>query len=636
MTDFELADGGNALAEEVTKDFLRRQEERRLIERGWQLNMNFVSGNQYCGINSSGEIYMEEKTYYWQTKRVFNHIAATVDMRCAKLGRIRPALTVRAASDEERDIHSADLACAILSAVSESEDIDAVISDGTVWAETCGTVFYKVVWDCGAGTTVGITADGKKLKQGDVKISVVSPFEIYPDSLSEEKLEMQSSIIHASAVPVQDIYAMYGVELAGRDIDEFSYSPYSAAAHSRGNMPEIKAVRHGCELVIERYERPTDNSPDGRLIVVAGGKLLYDGILPYVNGDRGERTYPFVRQISMPLAGSFFGASTVDRLIPLQRAYNAVKNRKHEFLNRISMGTVAVEDGSVDTDELMEEGLTPGKIIVYRQGGKPPEMLTLGSVPSGFAEEEEALLAEFSKVSGVGDISQDTDGFSGVTSATGLQLIIEQDEARLNTSYGQIKRAMKLIGRYVLRLYRQYASDVRLMRYAGENNVLKLFYFKGSDISSDDVVLEADSDFNLTPAQRRTVIYELLDRGLFTDSDGKLSQSAKNKLLELLGYKGFAGERDLSELDRAKAGEENLKMRSADVGVRDYDDHTAHVTEHKAFLLTENLSADAEKRISAHIQMHEDKLKEREMIDNFKADAHKRADINNSKEAYNG
>ncbi|MDE7265797.1 MAG: hypothetical protein K2N52_05940, partial [Clostridia bacterium] len=141
---------------------------------------------------------------------------------------------------------------------------------------------------------------------------------------------------------------------------------------------------------------------------------------------------------------------------------------------------------------------------------------------------------------------------------------------------------------------------------------LNLYYFKGSDISSDDVVLEADSEANLTPAQRRNVIYEMLDRGLFADENGKLTSGAKNKILELLGYKGLAGERDLSALNRARAGEENLKLKSGNAEVKDYDDHTVHITEHTAFLLTENLGAETEKRICAHIDMHRRKLEEEE------------------------
>lgn len=602
MTEKKDASAEEILAEEVTKEFLERQSERKFTERGWQLNMNFVSGNQYCDVNSKGEIFEEDKSYYWQERRVFNHIASAVDLRCSKLGRIRPALIVRAASDDERDRHSASLASAILASVSEECDLDGIISAATVWSETCGTAFYKIVWDGNAGGDAGLYSDGRKLKQGGVKVCAVSPFEIYPYSLSEETVEGQPAIIHAKAVAVQDIYSAYGVKLEGRDLED--------AAYPRGDMRGAKAVRHGYELVIERYKRADADNPNGRLTVVAAGVLLYDGPLPYINGDGGTRGYPFVRQTSLPRAGSFFAPSVVERLIPLQRAYNAVKNRKHEFLNRISMGAVAVEDGSVDTDELAEDGLNPGKIIVYRQGGKPPEMLTLGGVPSEFGEEEENLLNEFSKVSGSGELADNARGFSGITSATGLQLIIEQDEERMEYAYQQIKRAMQRIGRHILRLYRQFASDLRLLKFAGANNVLSLFYFKGSDISSDDVVLEADTEANLTPAQRRSVIYEMLDRGLFTDANGNLPASVKNKILELLGYKGFSAERDLSELNRNRAGEENLKLKREYVGVKDYDDHTVHLSEHKAFLLTEKLSPEAEERICAHIDMHRQKYEE--------------------------
>jgi hypothetical protein len=598
-------------------DFRRRQEERRYIERGWQLNMNFLSGNQYCDVNALGEIEEEGKSYFWQTRRVFNYIAPTIDMRLAKLARIRPKLAVRAASDDESDLHSAEISGAILAATCEDCDVDGVITMATIWSETCGTAFYKVMWDNYGGNEIAKTDDGQSVREGSVKIDVVSPFEIYPYCLSEEKIENQPSIIQAKAVAVEDIYGVYGVKLVGKDIDDFALSPYSTSSHSRAGYPQHnRSVKHGYELVIERYERPTVDMPLGRLTIVAGGELLYDGDLPYENGENGQRVYPFIKQCCLPLAGGFFGGSVVDRLIPVQRAYNAVKNRKHEFLNRISMGTIAVEDGSIDTDELVEDGLMPGKILVYRQGGTPPEMLTMGSVPAEFTEEEERLMDEFGKISGTGDITQDGVTFSSVTSATGLQLIIEQDEARLNISYEQIKSALKSIGKQTLRLFRQFADDMRLMRYGGENDVLSLFYFKGSDITSDDVVFEADSEINLTPAQRRSVIYDMMDRGLFSDDDGKVTRTIKNKILELLGYKGFGKERDIVELHRARSGEENLTMKNKNVEVKSYDDHAVHITEHTAFLLSEKLTSEQERRISAHLENHKKLLE----VDNGQPD----------------
>lgn len=59
-------------------------------------------------------------------------------------------------------------------------------------------------------------------------------------------------------------------------------------------------------------------------------------------------------------------------LIPFQRAYNNIKNKELEYINRLSTGVLAVEDGSIDTDELAEDGLMPGKILVYRSGTRMP------------------------------------------------------------------------------------------------------------------------------------------------------------------------------------------------------------------------------------------------------------------------
>ena len=148
------------LAGEVENDFLRLQQERKSLERSWQLNMNFVSGNQFCGIDAKGEIAEEDKTYFWQQRLAFNHIAAIVDTRLSKLSRIRPTLTVRAASDEESDRHSAELSSAILAAVHDSLDLDGVMNGATLWSEVCGTAFYKVVWNAEGGDTGGGTEDG--------------------------------------------------------------------------------------------------------------------------------------------------------------------------------------------------------------------------------------------------------------------------------------------------------------------------------------------------------------------------------------------------------------------------------------------------------------------------------------------
>lgn len=585
------------IVKEIREEFERRMAERRFLERGWELNMNFLSGNQYCHINPAGEIEEEEPRFYWQYRRVFNHIAPTIDTRLAKLSRVRPVMTVRAATGEESDLYTAKVCTGVLQSVCEECSFDEVVARATVWSETCGTSFYKVLWSEGAGT------------EGTVRIVALSPFEIYPENLGCEKVEDQGSIIHAKAVPVSEIYARYGIRLAGRDIGEFSFAPYSAASNFAGGAGmSAKNVVRDSELVIEYYQKPCADFPNGRLIVVAGDKLAHNGDLPYRNGEGGSRGYPFVKQCALSLSGAFFGASVIDRMIPVQRAFNALKNRKHEFLNRLTMGVLAVEDGSVDTEELIEEGLQPGKVLVYRQGATPPKMLGADSLPYDFQTEEERLLDEFILISGVSEISSSTQNRTNVSSATGLQLLIDLDDTRLSVTTDSIRRAIKKVGRHVLRLMKQFAGEKRLMRMTGDGKKVKMYYFSSADISSDDVVFEADSENMNSPSERRSLIYELYKLGILEDENGNVPVQTKEKVLDALGFGGLENARGITAMHTDKAAEENLRLMTEEVPTDWYDDDDAHVAAHTRFLLSDEFKSakeGAKERFVSHIKSHE-------------------------------
>ena len=176
-------------------------------------------------------------------------------------------------------------------------------------------------------------------------ITVCSPFEIYPDKLDVSNLAEIGSIIHAKKVDSQ--------------------------------------------LVIEKWTRD-------HLTIIRDQNLVYDGPLPY--------PFPFVRGTSELVAGQFFGKSVVDRMIPVQRAYNAIKNRRAEFMSRMACGVVAVEDGSVDLGGRRLVRKCPGKIIVYQQGYREPKFMEAGIIPDELTKEEDRLLAEFNTISCGGDL----------------------------------------------------------------------------------------------------------------------------------------------------------------------------------------------------------------------------------------
>lgn len=595
------------LVEEVTQDFLARREKRRSVENGWLLNLNFFSGNQYCDVSPYGNLQEEDKQFYWQSRRAFNHIAPTVESRLAKLEKLKPDLRVRAFSDEDGDIKAAKLATGVLQYVRERVALGDTISRALVWSEVCGSAFYKVLWNEKGGRQVAVDGENMPVYEGEVDVRAISPFEIFPDRLDVEDIDAVQSLIHAQAVSVEYILERFGVAIEGEDISGiYAYSePSSAKLPMQKLGADSTAIKNGA-ILIERYTRPSGEFPEGKLEIVAGDRLLYEGALPFENGERGERTFPFAKQDSMHMPGAFFATSVVDRLIPVQRAYNAVRNRKHEFLNRLSMGVLTVEDGSVDTDELSEEGLLPGKILVYRQGGKAPEMLDCGKMPDEFRFEEEWLEKEFALIGGVSNLSKDSTPVR-VTSATGLQLLLAQDETRLSTTLQSMESAIKEVGRQILRLYKQFAGNARLMTMTGENKKSQLCYFNAASLSVNDVRFEPQEAS--TPEEKRNTLLRLYEMGLLSDEEGKITKENKNRILEAFGFGSYENARDISALHIVKASEENQELKGCAMGVDSYDDHELHIAEHTRFLLSSEFKKSGKKeewktRFLEHIEAH--------------------------------
>ncbi len=592
----------------VLEDFKKRQEARRPVELNWRLNMNFVIGNQFSEISPRGDVEEYGRQYFWQCREVYNHIAPILETRLSKLARVKAQASVRPSSPDDADRASAEVATKLIRAVSADNGFSALMSEANVWSEVTGSAFYKVTWDTQKG--MALTADGT-LREGDVKITVCPPFEIFPENIAVAELDAQPSVMHVKVMGVGDVFRIWGKRVEGRTLNVFSFenADVLGGLGYHATVPKmVTEAREDAALVIEKYEMPSESHPEGRLIIVAGETLLHDGPLPYINGEDGTRGYPFAKQVCLESLGNFFGGSVVERIIPVQRAYNAVKNRKHEFMNRIAMGVLAVEDGSVDTDALEEEGLPPGKILVYRQGSAPPVMLNAGQVPAEFGREEEKLLNEFVMISGVSEVTTYSQVPSNVASGTAISLLLEQDDTRISLTADSLREAVKRIGRHIIRLYKQFADAPRMKRVVGEGGEVEVMQFRSGDLGSEDVTFDTENEIEDSLSTRRAMVYDLLGLGLFADENGIIPARTKTKLLEILGFGNWEQSRDADEAHLAKAERENFELKSRDVVPDPVDDHALHITEHTKLCVSAPCEKDEKfrARVTAHINKHKE------------------------------
>lgn len=600
------------LVNAVTEDFNNRREQRRPYENQWRLNMNFVIGDQYCDITPLGNVEDEPKQYFWQEREVYNHIAPILETRLAKLGRVKCGVSVRPNTADEKDVNSAKFSTKLIKSICNENNLDELMTMANMWSEVTGTCFYKVSWDKNLGAVIGLN-HGKKICEGDVKLGVVPPYEIYPSDMSINDIDKQKSIIHAKVYSVEEVENIWHKKVKGDKVNVFSMDNTTVAGGLGYNssVPRVTNIMvDNSVIVIEKYVAPTEDKPNGELIIVAGETLLYYGELPYINAKEHKRSYPFVKQVSLNVAGSFFGSSVIERCIPIQRAYNAVKNRKHEFLNRVSMGVLAVEDGSIDTDNLEEEGLSPGKILIYRQGSMPPTLLDPGKVPTDFHYEEEKLLDEFVMISGVSEIMKYSQLPENVVSGVAISLLIEQDDTRISVTADYLRHAVKKIGEQIIRLYHEYGGLSRMKKIAGDNGEIELLSFNSNELTSDDLVFDTDNELTDTPASRRSMVLELLKLGLLTDDNGKISSRNKTKALEMLGFGNWESARDLEQLHIKKAVKENDSLKNELFLAESFDDHELHIDEHVKFLLSEeNKKNEIQKNnIVEHIASHKQAL----------------------------
>lgn len=592
-----------SLVSMVDREFIRREEERRPFELQWQLNVAFIEGNQYCDLNPA-TMSIEEipKFYWWEEREVINQIAPIIETRNSKLSRMRPILKARPGSDEQSDIRAARVGSQLLKTIYYDNNVQSLMSECYAWMDACGTVLAKNIWNPTKGAIIakmamldenGNPAGEEEIRGGDLEWVIVPAYEIYPDSSYHQDVEHCRSIIHAKAYHIDEIEENWGIRVSPESVQaiQLQKSMVGLGGIGYGNGGGYRFTRSQLKehaLVKEYWERPSKKYPRGRLLIIAGKKLLYKGDLPYPVGEDNTPAIPYTKLDCIKRPGCFWGRSITERLIPIQRRYNALRNRKTEYLNRCSIGQWLIETESVDLNLFEQQAGAPGAILEYNQARNMPKLVEMPPLPHAFETEEQTLLQEFSMISGVSELSRQSQAPPGVKSGVALSIALEQDDTRLASTAENVSNFLINNGRMWLRLYRAYAKGPRTLQVVGKNNVVEVMDWDASDIRSDDVIVEGFSALAESPAQRRQMVFDLLGTGLFNDPDtGQISKETRAKILEIIELGNWESADDKDEIHLSKAERENRKLsllQPADPAP--YDDHVLHISRHNQYRLT--------------------------------------------------
>lgn len=623
------------LVDYVNKEYDRRMKERREFEVRWTMNLAFFDGNQYVDINETTlSIDQIPAQHDWEQREVFNHVGPNIEARIARLTKARSTLKARPGSNEPSDLRKTKVSGKVMQNVYNDQDMRGKLHNAITWLETTGTVVFKNYWDPSKGNVISLPQmgvdpnSGQQVQvgevqesEGDLGVIVCSPQEILPGSSYLQDVKDQKRMMHQRAFTIDEVYEVWGKKV---EAEENVAARLQRSMMGRGIHRSMDAdsgttttMMKDFVIVKEEWERPSERYPQGRLIVVANQTLLFYGPLPYKCDPDGKLGLPFCKVVCLLRPGVFWGDTVLRRLIPLQRRYNAIRNRKAEYLSLCAIGTWIVEENSVDTKELEENAATPGFILVYKKGtGALPTRADNQPLPPAFETEQASLLQEFSILSGVSEISRQSKAPAGVKSGVAMSLALEQDETRLSTVQANIELCLVEMGAMWLRFYKQYVKVPRLLRAVGRNNVVDVLEWSSSDLKSEDVVIDGFSALADTPAQRRQMIFDLVGAGLLIDpATGQLDRNMRNRALEMLEFFNWETLDDDTEIHATKAERENRQLIEGGQPVpANFDDHVVHLAKHTLYCTSAEYEELAMQNpqlgqfFMAHMDMHNDAL----------------------------
>ncbi len=585
----------------------RRHEERRPLELTWMLAADFYAGNQYRDINPyRTELEDYAPPFDYMERGVYNRVAPLIDTRIANFKALDFSMEVYPATSELSDYEKSLVATRLLRQTQYKCDFAAKKDSLILWSELCGTAFLLSWWDSESGDAAMV--DGKRVPLGDLAFGVLTPYEVLPESIYKENLADQTSVILEQVVRIEEVNRRFGVRVKPRDVDAYGIS----VAPGTGGLGYVGATfaagyrkAENSTLLRTYLEKPSALHPSGRMIIATPDRILYYGTMPIED-------YPLAMLRTKKVAGMFFGRSVIEDLIPLQRAYNGVKNKIHDAIRTYACHPLLVPEGSVaDIDELAANGVAPGDILEYDPARGEPKTLAAADLPPSIFTECENLAHEMEYVAGLSHLGATGNSQTTLNSASAIERLREIDGVRLALTGDAIRACILAAAKIWLQLYKAHGTVTHVEKLSGAYDKSANLLWCAEDINSYDVVFESENILLHSDESRLAAIRDGISLGLFNDESGSIPRLIRKKLLCRMHVGDFVRTLYEDDLQSAAARRENgeLLLGTA-VAVNEFDDHEIHIAEHRRAALEygyAKMRAEAPERAAAlekHIAEH--------------------------------
>jgi len=553
--DFEKTGADKQIATIVDSLFHQNNGYITSLARTWDQNIRFFEGDQWIFYDTykktNSTIPVIDGVNDFIPRPVTNLIAPTIMTIASVFTKNKPTALVFSNSDSDADVSAARVGEAVLDTKWELDNEQVKLNQASKIALLAGTVFRKDYWDPTAQTTsIEDPGADEEITIGDSKVDYLTPFEVYFDIYGGRY------VVEAKVTPIETIKMIYGRDgngYTGRADEVQSDKNYNSILQYRENLRTLNASGSGSTsssstqsetaVLVECYIAPTSTFPRGLMVVEANGIPLYVADSPYYDKRVEDSWHPYTIFKWLESPTRWHGISLAEQLVPLQRRINGIDS----FIMLSNMSNINPV-WAINKASNVPEGYINGRpgLHIYYTGEAPQRMPGIG-LPRDIYEERKRLLDELHFIAG-DNLVLHGEQPSGVNTATGLQLLMEQSASKFNPYYsnwekflekGQQKKLMLIAKNYI-----QDRPDFfeKIKHFSRNSNTIDIKNFIGADLRDNFTVrFEAGSSIPRSKLVEQQQLLDLQAKGLLGDVSPQGNPVANQKFLEKFGVRQFQG-----------------------------------------------------------------------------------------------
>jgi len=578
------------------------------------MNLAYFEGRQWLAYGG-GRLYMPQMPKS-RILYVDNRVQPIVRKELARLTKNRPIFNVVPNSADEEDQNAAQLGDDIMQYLWSHLKLDKLRMRALRWSRICCAGFLKTFWDPTIGSSVEVLAtpgggllEGlqggpvhagspdaamaqqmaqqsgqqlvvRKICQGDIRVEVRSPFQIYADPLADAFEEVEW-LIEESIKSKEYVQRRYGVTVE----PDTPANPGLVQARMGGWPAQSSGGYKGVRMR-EYWCKPNADHPNGyRVTWVARGEKGQNGQKLAVDEEPFD-PMPYTMFGCIPVPGRLWPTSVVEQIRGPQTELNKVRSQMAENRNRVGNPTVMASKQAVQDSEKFQQALTlPGGVLYFDDGGSPnavPSFLAAPPLPEYVVQEPQMIEGSLQEITGQHEVTN-AQVPPGVTAAAAIELLLESDETMIAPDIAEHEQELEQLGSKLLALVGRYFTDARTIEIGGDNANWEIFDFRGSMLRGNTrVKVQAGSGFPRSKAAKQAQMETIMT--YMAQSGQPLQGRPFAQFLEDYGLGNVTRFIQQFTDTETQCNRENALMAQGVImGTNDYDDDQGHIDNHEGF-----------------------------------------------------